>query len=253
MDVKEKLGKGIHVLFTGTPCQTAALKNYLKKDYDNLFTVDLICHGVPGEQILDRYLGELSLKRKSKVTGVTFRHKKKDMYGEIHSKNIRVEFENRKVLEEDGKTNPYLRGFQAELFFRESCYSCRFVDKDRTGDITIGDYWRIQELDPGYVDYTGVSCLLFNTEKGWALHNRLKECRMLETDVEALYKRNGQLVALCNKKPQARELFYSQPDSESFEKLIDRCVKKEKKYKQVISSLLPGKLKRNVKKILRKG
>jgi coenzyme F420-reducing hydrogenase beta subunit len=250
-EVKKKLDDGIHVLFTGTPCQLAALKKYLGRDYDNLFLVDLICHGVPGESILDKYLKELSNKKNTKAVKVTFRHKKKDLYGEIHSKFICVEFDNGDIIEEEAKINPYLRGFHAGLFYRESCYECKFANNNRLGDITIGDYWRIQELNPDYVDYSGVSCMLINSEKGSNLLDKMGDCKQFETEVEALYRRNGQMISPSKKHP-SRDLFYLKKDHESFDKVIDSCVKKESRYKLVVSYLLPGRLKRSVKSMFKK-
>lgn len=247
-EVKQKLNEGVHVLFTGTPCQLAALRNYLRKDYDNLFLVDLICHGAPGELIFEKYIQELNSKRNARAIRATFRYKEKDLYGEVHSKYLRIEFDNGKVLKEQAKINPYLRGFHSGLFYRESCYSCKYANTGRLGDITIGDYWRIQELNPKYVDYTGVSCMLVNTKKGLSLLDKMADCKLFETDVEALCKRNGQMVSPSKKHP-SRNFFISEMDSESFEGLMDRCVKKESGYKLVLSAILPGKLKRSVKRL----
>ncbi len=250
-EVKQKLTEGVHVLFTGTPCQIAALRNHLKKEYDNLFLVDLVCHGTPGEHIFKKYLDEFETKIGANATKVTFRHKKKDLYGEVHSKYIRIQLDNGKVIEEEARRNPYLRGFHAGLFYRDSCYSCKYANEERYGDITVGDYWRIQELNPEYVDYSGVSCLLFNTDKGWQIFDKMKNCKTLQTDVDALYKRNGQLLHPSKANPK-HDYFMSKFGTEPFELLMDDCIKSEKVYKSILSSLLPGKLKRKVKSILRK-
>ncbi|SEA02188.1 Coenzyme F420-reducing hydrogenase, beta subunit [Pseudobutyrivibrio sp. ACV-2] len=250
-EVRRRLSEGGHVLFTGTPCQVAALRNFLKKEYDNLFLVDLVCHGVPGEDIFRKYIEELNKKRGSQVIKVDLRHKVKDLYGEIHSKNICIEFSNGKTIVESGKRNPYLHGFTAGLFYKDSCYDCKFANKDRYGDITVGDYWRIQELNPEYVDYSGVSCVLVNTSKGRQLFNKLEKCEQFETSVDALYKRNSQLLSPAKMNPK-REYFISKYKTESFDKLVDSCVKKEKMYKLILSALLPGKFKRNAKRVLQK-
>ena len=247
--VKEKLDEGLHVLFTGTPCQLAALKKFLNKEYDNLFLVDIICHGVPGENIFKKYLDELSVRKGTKAITAGFRQKKKDFYGEVHSKYIRVGFENGTEILEEAAVNPYLRGFHAGLFYRESCYSCRFANKNRYGDITIGDYWRIQELDKKLVDYSGVSCLLINSEKGYELLDKIDGCRLVATDVAALYKRNGQLLNPSKRNPK-NEYFLSHFEEESFEKIMDNCVKREKRFKRILSGIIPGGLKRGLKRIL---
>lgn len=224
-EIKRVLNDGIHVLFTGTPCQVVALKNYLKKEYDNLFLVDLICHGTPGAKVFQSYLKGLSSREHAEVIKVEFRYKKKDLYGEIHSKYIRIELNNGKVIQEEAKRNPYLRGFHAGLFYRDSCYHCQYANVDRFGDITIGDYWRIQELNPKYVDYSGVSCLLVNTKKGWNCLNEVENSTMFDTPVDELYKRNGQLLK-PSKKHLKHDYFISEFEKESFEKIMDRCIKK---------------------------
>ncbi len=250
-EAKKKLNEGVHILFTGTPCQLAALKKYLGKEYDNLFLIDLICHGVPGEGIFGKYLDGLQRKKDVKVNRVSFRHKIKDFYGEVHSKYIRIELNNGEIIKEEARINSYLRGFHAGLFYRDSCYSCKFANTNRYGDITIGDYWRIQDLNSKYVDYSGVSCLLFNTKKGWDLFENINGCECLETDVEELYKRNSQLLTPSGKHAK-HDYFMSQIASEEFDTIIDSCVSCEKKYKLIISAIIPGKFKRMIKGMLKK-
>lgn len=159
------------VLFSGTPCQVAALYSYLGKDYDNLYTIDLICHGVPSRKMFDDYLSFISDKY-GRVKDFVFRDKKHGLA-----------FVSRAVCEKNGKEsvkyiqygeNAYYTYFLQGNTYRDCCYSCKYATQKRVGDITIGDYWGIKAQHPELFNGThpefnadkGISCLLINTQKG---------------------------------------------------------------------------------------
>ncbi len=241
--VKESLNSGETVLFSGTPCQIAALKNFLGKDYNKLYTVDIICHGVPGKGILESYLAEIEKKYASKVKNVCFRYKKKNIYGEIHSDYLRIELENGKVLCGNKKTDSYLRGFHRGLFYRESCYSCPYANPSRNGDITLGDYWSIQKLFPELIDYTGVSSVLINTEKGQNLFECCEGLEVKETKVEFLLNHNSQLMH-PSKLHSKRTVFFDKLENNTFSFAIAETVGKPQYLKNFISGLVPRRLRK---------
>jgi len=247
--VKTSLQNGKAVLFSGTPCHVAGVKRYLGKDYENLYTVDIVCHGVPGAGIFKHYINEIEERYHCKVLSAEFRHKKKDFYGEIHSNFLKLELSSGKTIYRNNKTDEYLRGFHSALFYRESCYSCPFAKPERYGDITLGDYWNIQKIMPELVDYTGVSCVLVNTVKGEEMLCNANSLLMKETEVDFLLKHNGQLSAPshCHKN---RERFFAEFDKKSFGRLINENVGRAKYFKNAVSRLLPGKLKRKMKKLI---
>lgn len=245
--VKSALASDRAVLFSGTPCQVAALKAYLGKDYEKLYTVDIICHGVPGEAVLKKYLDELSEKKKSKIKEVCFRYKKKDIYGEIHSDYFNITFKNGKTQCKNKKSDSYLRGFHRGLFYRESCYFCPFANSRRNSDITLGDYWGIQNLYPDVIDYTGVSSILINTEKGNSIFNFENSMKVIETDVDFLINHNAQLRAPTNSHGK-RKFFFEEFDNAAFDLLIDKSVGKKSPIKNLIKALIPGKLKRSIRR-----
>lgn len=166
--VKEKLDNHYPVLFVGCPCQVAALYNYLSKDYDNLFTIDLICHGVPSQYIFDRYLHEISNGKS--VYDVKFRDKR---YG-WRSTNILIKFANGELYEGDWKDDPFEKGFQHNIFLRRSCENCEFSIFPRQGDLTIGDFWQIEKFDKAQNDGKGTSLVFINNYKGQSLYDILK-------------------------------------------------------------------------------
>ena len=155
------------VLYSGTPCQIAGLKNFLGKEYDNLFTVDLICHGTPSQKVWEKYAGFLERKEKSKIRNVDFR------YNNLKEpqKNFLIEFENGKVINEALYENVYGKAFLLGLLNNDCCSSCNFNDFRNYSDLTIGDAW-------GYnnVQYPNKNSLIFlNNNKGSKLYNSIKD------------------------------------------------------------------------------
>lgn len=168
-NVKEDLQKGKTVLFTGTPCEVAGLKKYLGKAYDNLYAIDIICHGVPSQQLLYKCIKEQEVRHKSKLKEMIFRDKK---YGWRHQE-ISMVFENDKNYHSPIWEDEFYRLFTGNYILRDSCYSCRYSNMNRVGDITIGDFWNINNVDETFEDFLGVSSVLVNTEKGEYLFNQI--------------------------------------------------------------------------------
>ena len=154
---------GRQVMFTGTPCQIAGLRNFLQKDYDNLLCVDVICHGVPSPGVLRRYVEELKQEYYT-ATSLTFRDKVEG-WNPVHAFAL-YDDEGKRLFREAGRFNVYLTGFLKNVFDRQSCGQCRFTSVERPGDITLGDYWRIAQYSPALSDKKGTSLCILNTEKG---------------------------------------------------------------------------------------
>ena len=167
--VKERLDAGAAVLFSGTPCMVAALKTFLGKNYEKLLTVDIVCHGVPNQEIFNDYLADLEKKHGARVTSVTFRVKKDFDTERPNSRTAIFTLEGKPALHLDIPGCEYLYGFHTGLFFRPSCETCPFTSTERPGDITLGDFWGIEKRHPEFSSAKGVSLIHFNTEKGKAL------------------------------------------------------------------------------------
>ena len=212
-----KLGK--KVLFIGSPCQVQGLKNYLRKDYENLYLVDFICHGVPSQLIIDEYIKFLNLEKKP--SNMTFRG--------IYSFILTLYKENEIIYQKSSKEDAYYYSFLNSLFYRESCYQCKFAQSKRGGDITIGDFWDIGRNIPFEHDTSsGVSAALINTKKGAKLFESIKsrifyEERTLDEAVAG----NAQLKA-PSKKNQYYDLFLDFYKKYSFKKAIEECFTKMK-------------------------
>lgn len=248
--VKTALRKGTPVLFTGTPCQVAALKLFLKKEYDILYTVDLICHGVPGASVFQRYTDEVQAKHKSDIATAEFRHKVKNIYGDIHSSYLKLVLTNGKSICSNKKTDPYLMGYHAGLFYRESCSHCPYATPKRYSDLTVGDYWSVQGILPQYNADAGVSCIISNSAKGAELLEAAQSLTTIQTDYQYLLDHNAQLQTPSTPHKH-RQRFFDQVDRKAFSCVIQDCVGRPNYLKVFLSRLMPDTLRRKINKLLK--
>lgn len=164
-EAKRYLENGRYVLFTGTPCQIAGLKSFLGKDYENLITADLICHGVPSAKFFKGYIKYLEGKLKGRVIDFKFRDKSKGwgLMGKVIYKK------GDKILEKfiNPKTSYYYDYFLKGYIYRENCYECKYACGSREGDFTMGDYWGIEKVHPEIETKNGVSVFLINSKKAF--------------------------------------------------------------------------------------
>lgn len=160
---KEDLMNELQVVFSGTSCQIAALKAFLKKDYDNLLCVDIVCHGVPSPMVWNDYLKWLEDKNHLPVKNVDFRNKK-DYDWESHVETIVLgNGRNERKI----NSGVYTTLFVEHLTMRPSCYECPYKNVLHPSDITLADYWGIDTAAPGFNDHKGVSLVLINCDKGY--------------------------------------------------------------------------------------
>lgn len=258
LQAKRYLQQGHKVLFSGTPCQIAGLKSYLKKEYENLFTIDLICHGVPSNKLFDDYIQQKNRRLKGVILDFKFRDKKHGW-----GMNTSLEYEKdhyRRKKYSPARLESYCSLFLDGLIYRKNCYSCPFAKTERIGDITVGDYWGIEIAHPelinnsAYEECRGISCMLINTAKGKVL------CKMAETKL-CLYESTVDKVAMQNKqlrqpsiKPKARETFlevYKQGGYSAIERLFKKIYGK-KLIVHSIYNAIPRNLRNRLKKIVSK-
>lgn len=177
--VEEFLKAGRKVMFTGTPCQIAGLRKFLRKDYENLLTVDFVCHGVPSPLVWRKYLeeelarqgdvGKNSVLTSSKVvpvlTGVNFRDKStgwKKFSFVLNFSKVSADGEQNTVLSSIFSENAYMKAFLLNLSLRPSCYACSVKAGKSGSDITLGDFWGIEKIIPDFDDDRGSSLLFIN-------------------------------------------------------------------------------------------
>lgn len=232
LKAEQFLKSGRTVLFTGTPCQIAGLKHFLRKDYDNLLAVEVICHSVPSSGIWQRYLEErLQTLRwsKSDIKHISFRNKKTGWKGY----SFVIENKNGNVFSELGSKNAFMRGFLADLYTRPSCQACPAKRLKSGSDITLGDFWGIDSLMPEIDDDKGVSAIIVNTEKGIkALHsvNDLIPSSWVDICV------NNPALVKSAKASENKEHFFLK-DELSFEKKIHILCKRPFSLRHTISRI----------------
>ena len=163
--VKRDLSTGRTVLFTGTPCQVAGLKKFLKKDYDNLITVDVVCHGTPSPLMFREHIKHLEKVKKSRVVGYYCRAKELGWHKHIE----KAVFENGKTEYGTPLGQEHKVLFYAGHILRPSCYECHYTNLNRPSDLSLADFWGVEKCMPDYDDQIGISMLLVNTPKGEAL------------------------------------------------------------------------------------
>lgn len=187
-EVKYYLDKGKQVLYSGTPCQIAGVRSYLKKNYDNLLTIDLICHGVPSPKLFQKYLTWLEAKKQRRILYYNFRDKSSGWGLEYKTKTLT------KTKIKSAILDPYYYHFLKGDIYRECCYNCNYCTSERVGDITIGDYWGIEKEHPKFYSPKGVSLVLVNTQKGVSILSETEDLFYIqESTLEKAVKANHNL------------------------------------------------------------
>lgn len=204
--VKQDLRDGKIVLFSGTPCQTAGLNSYIGKKYrENLYLVDIVCHGVPSPYIWRDYLFYIEKKYKKKVSVVNFRDKGE--YGWVAHKETFIFEDGEKITPEQ---SPYTDLFYKHIMLRQSCGSCHYCNTVRPSDITIADFWGVEKTNTEInKDNKGVSLLLVNTDKGHRVLEEIKnKLYLIPAKLDNCLQANLMHPSILNAKSKEFELLY---------------------------------------------
>ena len=176
---KNDLGKGLTVLFSGTGCQIAGLKGYLNKEYENLITCDVVCHGVPSRKVWKAYRKEKEEREGKRIVDLVFRDKSA---GWSHNQ-YKITYEDGSIEKEASTQQLFHAGYLKGLFYRPSCGSCRFASLPRVADITLADYWKYEGRFRQSGFDLGVSLITVNSDKGSKL--LLQSAKYLDYDQTA--------------------------------------------------------------------
>ena len=192
-DAEQDLKNGKQVLFSGTPCQIDGLKHFLGKEYENLVTVDIVCHGVGSQAYFNKFLTTLTAKW-PETKGLLFRSKTFAGWS-CASGSVLLNDQNGKEVEKPfySHENYYYQFFLQGDIYRRSCYTCKYANLDRPGDLTLGDFWGVEKLKLSLNTYDGCSLLICNTEKGRQLLERVNDLQLEEVPVDKAIQQNGQL------------------------------------------------------------
>lgn len=218
-EIRELLRKGEKVLACGTPCQMAALRSFLRKDYENLIIVDFICRGVNSPKVYRKYLDALERKYGGKVVYVKAKNK------ELGWRNLtrKVIFDNGKVYYGIHMEDDFRRGYHTNVFCRPSCYSCQYKGFPRMADITIADYWGIEKIDKNLDNNIGTSMILLNSKKGEAYFEQAKDrLEWRETSFESILPGNIALRKSIEPAKIDRKRFFEDLDKGTFEEVTEK-------------------------------
>lgn len=221
-EIKRLLAAGEKVLACGAPCQMAALRTYLGKDYENLVIVDFLCRATNSPKAYRKYLEYLEETYGGKI--IYIKAKNKD-HG-WRSLARKVVFDSGKVYYGEGHDDPYRRGYHLNFFERPCCYDCKFKGLPRIADISLADFWGIEKMDRSLDGNMGTSMILTNTTKGQKYLESVKNKMVLkEFDAQAAFRGNYKVImGDCCKKPKDydREQMFRDMDTMRFDKLADK-------------------------------
>jgi len=231
--IKQELQAGRWCYFVGTGCQVAGLKAFLHRDYPNLITSDLVCHGVPSQKIFDEHIAYLQERYHHKVTTYEFRDNSSWGYCE------KVGFEGRKpLINGNYALSPYLYSFKYAMTCRPSCYVCPFATIRRQGDITLADCWGARHFCGNMQTKYGVSLVLTSTDKGrqiWQEASKSCEWKMVNiTDCTAY---NGNLVR-ATKKPHLRDHIYKDIEQRGYKTVAESTFRPSNYYVKRITNAM---------------
>ena len=214
-EIKQYLDDGKLVCYSGTPCQVGGLRAYLRKNYENLILVDIMCHSVPSPLVFEKYKRYILKKMNAnKILNINFRDKSK--YGYKYSM-MTVETDNG-IYSQGIDTDPYLRAFFSDVSVRPSCYNCHFKTMKRVSDLTIWDCFNINEIDKYFDDDKGTTRVLVQSEKGEKLLENLDNVRLKELDINIAIKKVKEMTNSVNYNSKRKEFFENINDDNVFEK-----------------------------------
>ena len=239
IDVKKYLQDNKKVVFVGTPCQVAGLKSFLGKNYEQLLTVDLICHGVGSPGVFKAHIDFLREKFNDYNLLYSFRNKTLNNRGRLnlYTSKFQLSSGKTKYVERD----EYNRLFLSQVCLRPCCSTnCKYRTEYRTGDITIADFKALKQVFPQITDYRNYSTVIFNTKKGEELHNDLeKRMIMYSTSIDNIKKHNPLYCHTTLGNPKRSYFFEDYTKGVSYTVLIQKYAPAPlKTFKQILSSIL---------------
>ena len=248
--VKELILNDVVVLFSGTPCQVAGLKTFLGRDYNHLFTIDIVCHGVPSQTLYRDYLKWEETKNQGRIESFSFRSKLKHGWSLTYRIGIK---RNNKTIEKEhlATLSPYYYQFLQGMNYRESCYSCKYAKNERVSDVTLGDFWGIENVDSEMNNLNGVSAVLINTQQGNILWKACaKDLEYKSVNVNSIISHNGQLRT-PSKRPAERDMYYRDWSTKGFNYVAKHYVNSKLIVIDGVKDFIPNKYRQKIKKVIK--
>lgn len=238
--IKRDLDNCRRVLFVGTPCQVSSLRIYLGKEYEGLYLIDFVCHGVPSPDYWQKYLNCIQKRflDNERITGVNFRYK-----GDFEGTKLKIESKNHEYIK-DAAQDPFYTAFSKNLSLRPSCYNCNYKGTARASDITLGDCWGIEKIDPESFNASGTSLVMTQSEKGKQLFESISDRIAYKQIENHKYIGKYNLAMLISVKPHdnRRQFFNTLSIKDAYETTL--LFSKEKKMG------VEGRILRKVKRMI---
>lgn len=224
---KEYLDKGKRVLYSGTPCQIAGLLSFLGRKYENLYTQDIICHGVPSPLVWEKYIEYREKIAAAKTQRIFFRQKK---YGWKRF-SILILFKNNREYLCPADEDLYMRGYLSNLFLRQSCYNCKYKAECTESDISLADMWGIEKIEPDINDNKGCSLIIVQSKKGEELVENVKrDIWFKEIEIKEALKYNSARLHSATLNTN-RKLFMQNLSRYPIERILRKYGKRKDKLK----------------------
>ena len=225
-EVENCLSSSKKVLFVGTPCQVAGIKAYLRNKYDKLYTIDLVCYGVPSPMIYMKWRKEMERVYKKKIAYIHFRDKS---FG-YAAPNVKIVFKDGSSSEQTSLIKSYMKTFMSELNVRPSCSECAFKGIDRCSDLTFGDCWHIGMFQKTMDDNWGTTSVYVHSYKGSILLDMIKnQVNIAQIDTQQEIRLDGRKIYESVQKNPNSTLFFKDACTLPYDVLVKKWVPDSKK------------------------
>ena len=235
VQAKKFLDEDRYVLFSGTPCQIEALKSFLNKDYEKLYLQDIICHGVPSPKVWDSYKKFMEQKNcNSKTKSMYFRDKTAEGWNKYH---VKMQFDNNNSYDVEHGKDIYMKAFLSNIALRDSCTNCNFKKENRASDITLADFWGINNIKPEMNDEKGTSLVIVNSDKGNLLFEEISDMiKSEEVDFDTAIKPNPSMNTISPRNVKSED-FFANIDAMPFDELVKKYVPEPSIIKKVLRKI----------------
>lgn len=248
IDAKTILDSGKKVLYSGRPCQIAGLLKFLGKEYENLITVDLVCHGVPSQLLFSKYLEWLGKKTGGTIIYYGFRDK--DIGGWSCGGKFKTKTKTKTM---EASCDPYYASFLRGETYRLSCYECPFANSERIGDLTVCDFWGVEKFYPEIDTKNGVSGIIVNSEKGRKL---LEKCSasfsIKKISIDELKMQNTNLNTPTPMPEKRKSVYQDCLVNGKFVPKVEFDSLLKFRLRRTVSRFMPRIIKKAIKKIIGK-
>ena len=223
-EVQDLLEKGKWILYSGTPCQIAGLKSFLKEEYEKLICVSVICHGVPSPVVWSKYLAmKQETHAMEELESIEFRNKANGWKDFLLTMTFASGHMEQTLFHED----LYMQGFLQNLYLRPSCYACRVKGNNQNTDIILGDYWGIEAYHSEFHDNQGVSAVIIHSNKGVELWHAVKDrFNVIDTEYDFIKAGNSTLIESVPENSGRNKFFYEMTTGKSIKDCIADNLKK---------------------------